>query len=53
MFALLMEPYAMIQMFTLLQLHTVAYAENFHGGFGSRSYGGYLYLVCTVYDVTI
>jgi len=31
----------------------VAYAENFHGRFGSRSYGGYLYLVCTVCDVTI
>jgi len=23
------------------------------GGFGSRSYGGYLFLVCTVCDVTI
>ena len=31
----------------------VAYAENFHGGFGLRSYDGYLYLVCTVCDVTI
>ena len=25
----------------------------FMGGFGSRSYGGYLFLVCTVCDVTI
>jgi len=32
----------------------VAYSENFHGGgFGSRSYGGYLFLVCAVCDVTI
>ena len=27
------------------KLTPVAYAENFHGGFCSRSYGGYLYLV--------
>jgi len=31
----------------------VAYTENFHGGFGSGSYGGHLYLVFAVYDVTI
>jgi len=35
-------------------LITVAYAENFHwGGVGSGSYGGYLYLVCGVCDITI
>jgi len=34
--------------------HSVACAENFHGGgVGSRLYGGYLFLVCTVCDVTI
>jgi len=33
---------------------SVAYAKNFHGvGFGSGSYGGHLYLVCAVCDVTI
>jgi len=31
----------------------VAYAENFHGGVHSVAYGGYVYLVCTVCDVTI
>ena len=31
----------------------VGYAESFHGGFGSGSYGGHLYLVCAVCDVTI
>jgi len=31
----------------------VAYAENFHGGFHSVAYGGQLYLVCTVCDVTV
>ena len=31
----------------------VAYAENFHeGGFHSVAYGGHLYLVCAVFDVT-
>jgi len=36
------------------ELHTVAYAENFHGeGFGSGSYGGHLYLVFAVCNVTI
>jgi len=34
-------------------LYAVAYAENFHGGFHSGAYGGHLYLVCTVCDVTI
>jgi len=31
----------------------VAYAENFHGGIHSVAYGGHLYLVCAVCDVTI
>ena len=32
----------------------MAYAENFHaGGFHSVAYGGHLYLMCTVGDVTI
>ena len=32
----------------------MAYAENFHGvGFPSGSYGGHLYLVCAVCNVTI
>jgi len=31
----------------------VAYAENFHGGVHSVAYGGPLYLVCAVRDVTI
>jgi len=31
----------------------VAYAENFHGGVRSGSYGGHLYLVCALCDVTI
>jgi len=36
------------------QCTPVAYAENFHGGgFGSRSYGGYLCLVSVVCDVTM
>jgi len=30
----------------------VAYAENFHGGFGTGSYGDHLYLVRAVCDVT-
>jgi len=34
-------------------IDAVAYAENFHGGVGSRSNGGYLFLVCAVCDVTI
>jgi len=33
--------------------YSVAYAENFHGVFGSGSYGGQLHLVCAVCDVTI
>jgi len=32
---------------------TVAYAEHFHGGVNSVTYGGDLYLVCAVCDVTI
>ena len=32
---------------------SVANAENFHGGVHSLAYGGHLYLVCTVCDVTI
>jgi len=32
---------------------TVPYAENFHGGVHSVAYGGHLYLVCAVCDVTI
>jgi len=33
---------------------TVVYAEYFHGvGFHSVAYGGHLYLVCAVCDVTI
>jgi len=35
------------------KLSSVAYAENFHGGFHSVAYGGHLYLVCAVCDVTI
>jgi len=31
----------------------VAYAENFYGGVLSMAYGGHLYLVCAVWDVTI
>jgi len=31
----------------------VAYAKNFYGGFHSEAYGGHLYLVCAVCDVTI
>jgi len=31
----------------------VTYAENFHGGFHLVAYGGHLYLVCAVVDVTI
>jgi len=34
-------------------VETVAYAENFHGGFDSGSYGGHFYLVRAVCDVTI
>jgi len=34
-------------------IFSVAYAENFHGVFGSGSHGGHLYLVCAVCDVTI
>jgi len=30
----------------------MAYAENFHGGFHSVAYGGHLYVVCAVCDVT-
>jgi len=37
----------------LAALRSMAYAENFHGGVHSVAYGGHLYLVCTVYDVTI
>jgi len=36
----------------LAALKLVAYAENFHGGH-SVAYGGHLYLVCPVCDVTI
>jgi len=36
------------------QPEEVAYPENFHGGeFSSGLYGGHLYLVCAVCDVTI
>jgi len=31
----------------------MAYAENFHGGVHSVAYGGHLYLVCAICDVTI
>jgi len=34
-------------------LNPVAYAENFHGGVYSVAFGGHLYLVCAVRDVTI
>jgi len=34
-------------------LPSVAYAENFPGGLHSLAYGGHLYLVCAVCDVTI
>jgi len=33
--------------------HSVAYAENFHGGFWFRVIWWSLYLVCAVCDVTI
>jgi len=32
---------------------TVAYAENFHGGFRSVAYGGHLFVVSCLCDVTI
>jgi len=31
----------------------VVYAENFHGGVHSVAYGGHLFLVCAVRDITI
>ena len=34
-------------------MQAVACAENFHGGFHSVAYGGHLYLVWAVCDVTI
>jgi len=34
-------------------MHSVAYAENFHGWFHSKAYGGNLYLVYAVCDVTV
>jgi len=36
-----------------LTLWPVAYAENFHGSVRSGSYGGHLYLVWALCDVTI
>jgi len=33
--------------------YAVAYAENFHGAVHWVAYGGHLYLVCAVCDVTI
>jgi len=48
---------AILQKLTVDLVHNlweaVAYAENFHGGVGSGSYGGHLYLVCAVCDVTV
>jgi len=47
--------YAYVQVIDLrnISCEAVTYSENFHGGFGSGSYGGHLHLVCAVCDVTI
>jgi len=37
----------------MLSYLPVAYAENCHGGFHTVAYGGHLYMMCAVCDVTI
>jgi len=38
---------------TLCEHSSVAYVENFHGGFHTVAYGGHLHLVCALCDVAI